>query len=111
MTSLSKAFLKQAKKAGVKIHYSDPSLSNTNNQAEILRENNIEHYSHPIRRLSNEEERDYSFNLKAYQVMTPEEIIMSEDRELEYNSQKNWSFIEDLRRFQKESRMSKILAR
>ena len=52
------------------------------------------------------DERDYKYNQLAMQMMTPEEIQMSQQRELEAYHREIWDFVEKLRRFEKWSRTS-----
>ena len=53
-------------------------------------------------------ERDRKYNLFAYQQMTGREILMSEQREMDLQSQETTDFLRYLRAFEKHSRKSNI---
>lgn len=106
MTQLQRILLEKIKSMGIP---SSPGKIKTANE---LRQEYISVYQSQLNQCTCKciSKTDTRYNLLAYQSMTDNEILLSEERYREYSLQETQRVIQDLRDFEKNSRKTKIIA-
>jgi hypothetical protein len=104
--------MESANKNGIEVHYSrdipEPSPEERVEMAERIREGYL-HPSTHIERVNRRGLKDQ--DMKAYEMMTSEEILMTEERESEYTRREIQDFLVRLRKAEVVARKKRIIVR
>lgn len=105
LDALERRFIEDARRGGIKmVPLRERSPEERTEYAEFLRKINIEGCERRLRMCCAAGKTDAAYNLRAYQQMIPEEILMSEERSEEYEHEKTMERLENNIKFERESR-------
>lgn len=114
MKDIAQAMLKEAQKRGLPVYFSkqfsEMNSQERNQYAEGIRQQNIDSCKYFLN-YPGTNKKDLQYTIMAYQQMTNDEIILSQEREDEVRHKGTQDFIDKLRQYQEESKKVTIIAK